>query len=65
MIRKRRRKRESLEETRNRVVTETSHYLSQLLDHPEFAVSIPVIPAGTGEFPRSLAGNFWRHVLFE
>ncbi|MCG3127549.1 MAG: hypothetical protein CHACPFDD_02411 [Phycisphaerae bacterium] len=65
MTRKRRRRRESEDEIRNRVVNETALYLTTCLDHPELAVSIPVIPAGSGEFPRSLAGNFWRHVLFE
>jgi hypothetical protein len=57
--------RESWEELRARMVAETSAYLTQALQHPELAVRIPTIPAGSGEFPPSLARAFWEPVLSE
>jgi hypothetical protein len=60
-----RRRRETWEQTRRRLVAETSHFLTEGLDRPELAVSIPAIPAGSGKFPRSMSGAFWRRALFE
>ncbi len=62
---RRRRRKETWEQTRRRLIAETSLYLTERLDRPELAVSIPAIPAGSGKFPRSMSGAFWRRVLFE
>jgi len=37
--------------------------LTEALRHPEFAIRIPVIPAGQGRFPPSLARAFWEPLL--
>ena len=58
-------RRESWEETRARLVAETSLYLTEALRHPELGVRIPMIPAETGRFPPSLTQAFWDPVLFE
>ncbi|MCK4343162.1 MAG: hypothetical protein KAY37_15715 [Phycisphaerae bacterium] len=53
------------EELRARMIAETSAWLTEALTHPEQAVRIPTIPAGSGEFPPSLAHAFWEPVLVE
>lgn len=58
-----RRRTESSEQRRRRVVAETSAFLTYCLAHPELAVRIATIPAGRGRFPRSLAEAFWAPVL--
>lgn len=50
-------------ELQARLVAETSAWLSEALAHPEQAVRIPTIPAGSGTFPPSLARAFWEPVL--
>jgi hypothetical protein len=50
---------ETAEEQRARLVAETSAFLTEALQHPELAVRIPMIPAGSGEFPPSLPRAFW------
>ncbi len=60
-----RRHRETWEETRLRLVAETSAYLSECLRHPELAVRIPMIPAGEAEFPPSLTFAFWDPILLD
>lgn len=47
------------------MIAETSAWLTEALTHPEQAVRIPTIPAGSGEFPPSLAHAFWEPVLVE
>lgn len=47
------------------MVAETSAYLSEALQHPELAVRIPVVEAGKGRFPPSLARAFWEPLLVE
>lgn len=59
------RRRETWEECRARMVAETSAYLSEALQHPELAVRIPVVEAGKGRFPPSLARAFWEPILIE
>ena len=54
---------ETYEETRARMLVETSVYLTECLRHPEFAVRIPIIPVGRGSFPPSLTVAFWEPVL--
>lgn len=56
---------ETWEETRARIVGETEAFLNEALRHPELAIRIPTIQAGTGTFPRSLAQAFWESVLLE
>ncbi len=56
---------DSFELLRRRMIAETSAYITLCLRHPELAVRIPVIPAGQGSFPPSLARSFWQRVLFE
>jgi len=56
---------ESFEQLRARILAETSAYLTECLRHPELAVRIPIIPAGTGRFPASLIHSFWDAILFE
>ncbi len=58
------RRHETWEELRARLIEETSLYLTEALRHPEFAVRIPVIEAGRGQFPPSLARAFWEPLLF-
>jgi hypothetical protein len=57
------RPRETLEQMRQRLIAETSAYISVCLRHPELAVRIPTIPAGRGRFPPSLSEAFWEPVL--
>jgi hypothetical protein len=56
---------ETWEEMRLRLVVETSTFLTEALRHPELAVRIPMIPAGSGRFPPSLSDAFWQPVLWE
>ena len=60
-----RKREETWEEMRARLVAETSAFLTECLRHPEFAVRIPTIPCGSGECPPSLAAAFWQPVLNE
>lgn len=64
-VRWRWRRAESLEELRERLIAETSAFISECLRHPELAVRIPTIPAGSGRFPPSLSAAFWDSVLVE
>jgi hypothetical protein len=59
------RRRDPWEELSARMVAETSAWLTDALAHPERAVHIPTIRAGSGEFPPSLAHAFWEPVLYE
>jgi hypothetical protein len=59
------RRTESWEQTRARLVAETSVYLTECLRHPELVVRIPVVQAGTARFPRSFAQVFWERLLTE
>jgi hypothetical protein len=61
----RKRRFETWEEMRTRLVAETSAFLTEALRHPELAVRIPMIEAGAGEFPPSLTRAFWEPVLLE
>lgn len=54
---------ESYEQMRARILAETSAYLTECLRHPEYAVRIPVIRAGSGRFPPSLTRSFWESIL--
>ncbi len=56
-------RRETHEQMRLRIVAETSAYLTECLRHPELAVRIPIIPAGSGRFPKSLTPAFWDPIL--
>ncbi len=58
-------RRETYEQTRARLIAETNAWLTEALRHPELAVRIPMIPAGSAEFPPSLTRSFWEPVLFE
>lgn len=57
------RRNETWEETRARLVAETSVFLTEALRRPELAVRIPTIPAGSGKFPPSLTTAFWTPIL--
>lgn len=61
----RQRRLEDWDELRARLVAETSTYLTEALRHPEVAVRIPMIPAGSGRFPPSLSRAFWEPILFD
>ena len=61
----RKRRHESWEEVRARIVAETSAYITECLRHPELAVQIPIMPAGRGRFPPSLTYAFWEPILNE
>ena len=63
-MRRRRQRRETWEQTRARLVAETSLFLTEHLSRPELAISIPAIPAGNTKFPKSITAAFWRPVLF-
>lgn len=56
---------ESWKQMHRRMIQETEQYLSECLRHPELAVRIPAIPAGSGRFPRSMTTAFWSKVLDE
>lgn len=54
---------ETYEQLRERLIAETSAYLTECLQHPEYAVRIPTIQAGKGRFPPSFAASFWDEIL--
>ena len=56
---------ETWEEMRDRLVAETSAFLTEALRHPELIVRIPMIPADSARFPPSLSTAFWAPVLFD
>jgi hypothetical protein len=56
---------ETWEELRDRLVAETSAFVTEALRHPELAVRIPMIPADSARFPPSLTHAFWEPVLFD
>lgn len=56
---------ETYEELRQRLIAETSAYLTECLAHPEYAARIPTIQAGSGKFPKSFAAAFWADLLTE
>lgn len=61
--RRRRPPAEYWQEMQQRMIAETSVYLTECLQHPELAVRIPVVQAGKATFPRSLTPAFWDRVL--
>lgn len=65
MISFRRKPNETYEQRRQRMIAETSVFLTMAMRRPELAVEIPVIVSGKGKFPRSMAESFWRRVLSE
>jgi hypothetical protein len=64
-LRVRRRRSESYEQLRARMIAETSAYLTECLRHPELTVRIPMIPADSDRFPPSFAMSFWDPVLLD
>jgi hypothetical protein len=56
---------ETYEQMRDRLIAETSAYLTECLRHPEYAVRIPTIQAGKGRFPPTFASSFWDEILAE
>ncbi|MBI5866211.1 MAG: hypothetical protein HZB38_17210 [Planctomycetes bacterium] len=58
-------RRETYEEMRERLIAETSAFLTECLQHPEFAVRIPTIEAGKGRFPPTFSSAFWDSILAE
>ena len=56
---------ETYEEMRQRLIAETSAYITECLLHPEYAARIPVVQAGKGRFPPSFAASFWEGLLAE
>ncbi len=56
---------ETWEELRDRLVAETSAFVTEALRHPELAVRIPMIPADSARFPPSLTYAFWDTILFD
>lgn len=48
---------------RRRMLRETSQFIEDALEHPELAVRIPMIRAGSGRFPPSMSNAFWDPVL--
>jgi len=61
----RRRHGESHEEMRQRMIEETSVFLTECLKHPELAVQIPMIPAANDRFPTSFSMSFWDPILVD
>ena len=61
----RKRRHETWEQTRVRLIAETTVFLTEALHHPELAVRIPVVPAGAADFPPSMTLAFWDPILFE
>lgn len=59
-----RKREETYEEMRRRMIAETSVYLTECLRYPELAPQIPQIPAGSGRFPPSMSRAFWDNILF-
>lgn len=64
-LRLRRKRDESYEAMRIRMIAETSAFLTECLRHPELAVHIPMIPANTDRFPPSFTMSFWDPVLLD
>jgi hypothetical protein len=64
-LRVRRKRDETYEELRVRMIAETSAYLTECLKHPEFAVHIPMVPADSNRFPPSFSMSFWDPVLLD
>lgn len=56
---------ETAEEMRQRLIAETSAYLSECLKHPELMVHIPSVPADKERFPQSFAASFWDPILLD
>lgn len=48
----------------DRLVRETSEYLTYQLRHPEKWIRIPAVPVGAGRFSPVVAERFWQCVLF-
>ena len=48
-----------------KLVHETSEYLTYYMQHPEKWIDIPAVPVGMGVFSPGFAERFWKHVLFE
>lgn len=63
MILRRRRRRESFEAMRRRLIRETEAALEHGIRNPHTVPPIPVIEVGKGEFDRNFAHWFWRHAL--
>lgn len=61
---RRKREFESWEEMQQRMIEETSAYLTECLEHPELAPRIPVVESSKARFPRSLTPAFWNRILF-
>jgi hypothetical protein len=57
------RMRARLDDSRTRMIAETSWWLTQALARPEMAVRIPTVRAGKARFPRSLTRSFWDAIL--
>ena len=64
-LRWRRKRDESFEQMRVRMIAETSAFLSECLRHPELAVRIPMIPADSERYPPSFSMSFWDPVLLD
>ena len=62
-MRFRRKKHESYEEMRQRMIAETELALLYGLRFPERASRIPTLIAGTGSFERSVTVRFWAKAL--
>lgn len=60
-----RRRIETYEEMRQRILAETCLFLTEALKHPELGVRIPIVPADGARFPPSLTKSFWEPVLSE
>ncbi len=56
---------ETAEELRDRLIAETSAFLTESLRHPELCVRIPIIQVGAGRFPPSMCNAFWANALAE
>jgi len=48
---------------REQMIAQTQAFISEGLHHPEQAVVIPTIPAGSGAFPKNWSLYFWQRVL--
>ena len=64
-LRLRRKREETHQELRARMVAETSAYLTECLQHPELAVHIPMVPAESARFPPSFSMSFWDPILLD
>ncbi|GMU24668.1 MAG: hypothetical protein AMXMBFR13_47410 [Phycisphaerae bacterium] len=63
MILSLRRKNESWEAIRARMLRETESFLEHGLRRPDAFRRIPAIRVGTGRFPRGFSDTFWSQVL--